>query len=138
MKTLKLVLCVLFVCFISSLNLNAATVTLTPSNSHVCVNKSGTVTFSGNGTTLEEIAIREGLDKVSGHTFKAAVIYDVAFSRDSFRGKIFNCTDNEIKIKCTYYNGSQSLGTFEVYVKPRTFSRFPGSVKNCNKIVCSD
>lgn len=138
MKTLKLVLCVLVVSFFSSLNSNASTITLTRSNSHVCVNKSGTVTFNGNGITLEEIAIREGLEKLGNHTYKAAIIYDVAFNKDYFKGKIFNCTDREIKVKCTYFNGSEMLGTYEVSVKPRTFSRFPDNVKNCNKIVCSD
>lgn len=122
------------------------TVTLTGSNDHVRVDKVGTVTFSGPGITLEEIAKKENLPHISGRTYRASIIYDIAFSKGlvSSRGKIFNCTDSEVNVNCTFYNGNSVIVTHKIVVKPRTFSRmlpdgFPiSSIKNCNKIVCSE
>lgn len=122
------------------------TVTLTASNDHVRVDQVGTVTFSGSGITLEEVAKKENLPHISGRTYRASIIYDIAFSKGlvSSRGKIFNCTDKEVSVKCTFYNGNSVIVTHKSVVKPRTFSRmlpdgFPiSSIKNCNKIVCSE
>lgn len=135
---LILVVCVQVIC--------AQTVTLTSTNDHVKVHKVGTVTFSGPNASLLEIAQREGLRKLSDYTYSAAIIYDVAFEngRVSSVGKIFNCTDNTIKIKCSYYNGSNIVAQYTIEVKPRTFSRIISdrgalsAVSLCNKIVCTE
>lgn len=130
----------------SLLSASAETVTLTPGNGHVCVNKQGSVTFSGNGMTLETVAKREGLRNISGTTYRAAVIYDVSFYKGYLdaRGKIFNCTDSPINVTCKFYSGANLIVTCQVYVKPRTFSRMIpdkfsfGDFKYCDKIVCSE
>ncbi len=122
------------------------TVTLTASNDHVRVDKVGTVTFSGPGITLEEIAKKENLPHISGRTYRASIIYDIAFSKGlvSSRGKIFNCTESEVSVNCTFYNKNSCIATHKIIVKPRTFSRMlpdgvpMSSIKNCNKIVCNE
>ena len=121
-------------------------VTLTPEEELVIVNKPGTVTFSGPRLTLEEVAKREGLEHVSDRTYKAAVIYSTAFSRGYLeaRGKIYNCTDKEQKATCSFYSDTELVASFDVIVKPRTFSRmvpeeFPFSeLSSVNKIVCTN
>lgn len=122
------------------------TVTLTPGENKVIVNEPGTVTFSGPGLTLEEVAKRDGLEHVSDRTYKAAVIYSTAFSRGYLeaRGKIYNCTDKEQRVTCSFYSGTELVASYDVVVKPRTFSRmvpeeFPLSeLSTVNKIVCTN
>lgn len=121
-------------------------ITLTVNKNHVRVDKVGTVTFSGPGITLEEIAKQENLTHISGRTYRSAIIYNIAFSNGlvSSRGKIFNCTDKEVTVNCTFYNGNSHIVTHKIVVKPRTFSRMlpdgfsMSSIKNCNKIICSE
>ncbi len=127
-------------------NIFSQSITLTANDNHVIVDKVGTVTFSGPGITLEEIAKQENLTHVSGRTYRSAIIYDIAFSNGlvSSRGKIFNCTDKEVTVNCTFYKGNSLIVTHKIEVKPRTFSRMlpdgfsMSSIKNCNKIVCSE
>lgn len=124
----------------------AQTVVLTPQNDHVCVKKAGTVTFSGPGITLEEIAKEEGLPHVSGRTYRAAVIYDALFERGCFcdpRGKIYNCTDKTISVTCAFYSGYRLIAKNRIEVRPRVFMRITGpddgpSIECCDKIVLSD
>lgn len=127
-------------------NITKETINLTESDSIVTVNKGGTVTFKGPGCTLEEIAKKMRLNHISGTTYEAAVIYEISFRKgviDS-RGKIFNCTDKDITVECTFYNDQQLLGTYNVKVKARTFSRMiPAevsftSLKSCNRIECTE
>lgn len=144
MKSKKIIITVCML--IAVLCSYSQTVTLTPGNQHIKVNKMGTVTFSGPGITLEEIAIKEGLTHKGGRTYSAAIIYDAAFSNGRLlkRGKIFNCTDNVLNITCSFYNGSSLIGSYNVVVKPRTFSRMVpddasfSTVASSNKIVCSE
>lgn len=145
MKFRTISLLVFFLLF-SYANIFGQSITLTANKEHVIVDKVGTVTFSGPGITLEEIAKKENLIHVSGRTYRSAIIYDIAFSNglvDS-RGKIFNCTDNEVSVNCSFYNGNSLIVTHKIVVKPRTFSRMLpngfslSSIKNCNKIVCSE
>lgn len=124
----------------------AQSVVLTSQNDHVCVKKAGTVTFSGQGITLEEIAQQEGLSHVSGRTYRAAVIYDALFENGYFcnpRGKIFNCTDKTINVTCAFYSGSRLIAKNTIVVKPRVFMRITGPedgprIEYCDKIVLSD
>lgn len=135
-----------FFLLFSCMNLFSQSITLTANKNHVRVDKVGTVTFSGPGITLEEIAKQENLTHISGRTYRSAIIYDIAFSNGlvSSRGKIFNCTDKEVTVNCTFYNGTSLIVTHKIVVKPRTFSRMlpdgfsMSSIKNCNKIVCSE
>lgn len=132
--------------FVTSICGFAQSVVLTPQNNHVCVKKAGTVTFSGPGITLEEIAKEEGLSYVSGRTYRAAVIYNALFERGYFcdpRGKIFNCTDKTISVTCAFYSGSRLIAKNRIEVKPRVFMRITGpedgpSIEYCDKIVLSD
>lgn len=138
----------LFVFFLlfSYTNIFSQSITLTANKNHLRVDKVGTVTFSGPGITLEEIAKQENLTHISGRTYRSAIIYDIAFSNGlvSSRGKIFNCTDKEVCVNCTFYNGNSLIVTHKIVVKPRTFSRMLpdgfslSSIKNCNKIVCNE
>lgn len=126
------------------------TVTLTPQRFHVCVNKTGTVTFTaGYGiVTLEEIAKEEGLQHISGTTYRAAVIYEAVFDKDNGyfldpKGKIFNCTDRKIRISCNFYSGANLIVSNIIEVNPRTFMRITGpgtgtQIKFCDKIVLSE
>lgn len=131
---------------LSCANIFGQSITLTANKDHVRVDKIGTVTFSGSGITLEEIAKRENLTHISGRTYRSAIIYDISFSKGcvSSRGKIFNCTDKEISVNCAFYNGASLITTHKIVVKPRTFSRMLpygfslSSINNCNKIVCSE
>lgn len=124
----------------------AQSVVLTSQNDHVCAKKAGTVTFSGQGITLEEIAKEEGLTRVSGRTYRAAVIYDALFENGYFRdprGKIYNCTDNTIYVTCAFYSGSRLIAKNRIEVKPRVFMRITGPeggprIEYCDKIVLSD
>lgn len=145
MKFRTISLLVFFLLF-SCTNIFSQSITLTANDNHVIVDKVGTVTFSGPDITLGEIAKQENLTHVSGRTYRSAIIYDIAFSNGlvSSRGKIFNCTDNEVSVNCTFYNGNSLIVTHKIVVKPRTFSRMlpdgfsMSSIKNCNKIVCSE
>jgi len=131
---------------ISSLCAISQTVTLISGNNHVRIDKIGTVTFSGQGITLEEVAKRENLTHVSGRTYRAAIIYDIAFSKGTIcsQGKIFNCTDNSITVICTFYNGNNQIASYSIPVKARTFNRMVpdnvsfSSLQNCNKIICRE
>lgn len=143
MKKILLIICL--ICCVS-VCLSAQTVTLTSQNNNVCVTKTGTVTFASSGATLEDIAKKNGLRNISGKTYQAAVIYNSAFSQGylTARGKIFNCTDNTLNVKCSFYSGSSLIASYNITVKPRTFSRMLpkdvslSTVSNCNKIVCSE
>lgn len=131
---------------LSCTNIFSQSITLTANKNHVRVDKVGTVTFSGPGITLEEIAKKENLTHISGRTYRSAIIYSIAFSNGfvSSRGKIFNCTDKEVSVNCTFYNVNNLIVTHKIVVKPRTFSRMlpdgfsMSSIKDCNKIVCSE
>lgn len=145
MKALKLVGCLLLV-LLSTTRISAQTITLTERKNEILVNKVGTVTFSGSGITLEENAVRFGLRHLHGRTYNAAIFYEVAFSSGKVdsRGKIWNCTDNNITISCSFYSGNTLIATYKVVVKPRTFSRILpdgvplSKVKHCDRIVCSE
>ncbi len=145
MKFRTTTLFILFLLF-SCINIFSQSITLTANKDHVRVDKVGTVTFSGPGITLEEIAKRENLKHISGRTYRSAIIYNIAFSNGlvSSRGKIFNCTDKQVIVNCSFYNGNSPIVTHRIVVKPRTFSRMlpdgfsMSSIGNCNKIVCSE
>lgn len=121
----------------------AQTVSLTQRNNHICASMPGTVTFRGPGLTLEKIAQQENLEKVGDRTYKAAVIFSAAFNPNISNGKIYNCTNNQLTFKCSFYDGSRLLTTCNVTVKPRTFNRIvPDNVNrsqltSCNRVVCS-
>lgn len=135
-----------FFLLFSFTNIFGQSITLTANNAHVIVDKVGTVTFSGPGITLEEVAKRENLKHISGRTYCSAIIYNIAFSNGlvSSRGKIFNCTDKQVSVNCSFYRGNSLIVTHRIVVKPRTFSRMlpdgfsMSSIGNCNKIVCSE
>ena len=122
---------------IGALAASAQSVTLTPQREETVVTKPGTVTFRGEGITLETMAQQYNLKHIQGRTYGAAIIYSVAFSSQYAKGKIFNCTDNSVKIKCYYYYNTTLLKQEVIDMKPRTFSRILYSKGTCNKIVCS-
>ncbi len=143
-RIILLTLCTSLLPCVSSCNY-AQDVTLTPDNNHVCVTKSGSVTFQGPGLTLEEIAKEEGLTHKHGRTYQAAVVFSTAFNGGHpSRGKIFNCTDKVLKYECLFYDGTRLLGSYQQTVKPRTFSRMVpdeidlSELSTCNRIVCSE
>lgn len=143
MKSKILFMALIIVTFFVTTPLCAQTVSLTPSSNHICIPMPGTVTFRGPGLTLEEVAQRENLGKVSDRTYKAAVIFSIAFNPNVTKGKIYNCTDNQLTFTCSFYDGSKLLTTCNVTVKPRTFNRIvPDNIdwsqlSSCNRIVCS-
>lgn len=116
---------------------SAQRITITPQSDEKVVSVPGTVTFRGNGITLEEIAKRYNLKHIQGRTYNSAIIYSVAFTSQRAKGKIYNCTDSSVKIKCYYYYNTTLLKQEIIEVKPRTFSRLLYSEGTCNKIVCS-
>lgn len=134
-------------CFIVSAAYGySQSVVLTAQNDHICVKKLGTVTFSGPGITLEEIAKEEGLKHISGRTYRAAVIYSGWFEDGYYcegRGKIFNCTDKKIIVTCSFYSGSRLITKNTIEVKPRVFMRivrpadFP-RFTDCDRIVITE
>ena len=60
-------------------NLPAQIISLTPENNHIVVKKVGTVTFKYNNDVHVDKAREEGLYNISGLTFSAGIIYDIAF-----------------------------------------------------------
>ncbi len=113
----------------------AETATLSPNRQDFVVNKSGTVTFKNYGVTLEETAKQYQLKHISGTKYKAAIIYSCSF--EGGRGKVYNCTDKSISVKCEFYYGNSLIQTSTIEVAPRTFQRIV-IPKTCDKIICKD
>ena len=140
MKNVKFIfLITVFSLFFMSSCSEKHTVTLTAGNFMVIEPVSGTVTFSGPGS-LAKKAEEFKLKHIEGETYTAAVVCEAAFGERYMksRGKIFNCTDNTLEVKCSFYNGDELLYEGVVSVKPRTFSRIDqnGSIENCDRVVC--
>lgn len=127
--------------FITSF-VSAQTITLNSQNYHVVVKKASTVTFKYHNDIHVGNAREEGLHNISGLTFSAGIIYDIAFENGFLisRGKIFNYTDNHITIICSFFNNNHQIVDYAIDVKPRTFSRMiPDNESiphSCNKVVC--
>lgn len=116
---------------------SAETAILTPNQRDNVVHKNGTVTFLNNGVTLEEVAKRYQLKHISGTRYKAAIIYSCSFDKNGGRGKIYNCTDNAIRVQCKFYSGNSLIQTSNVDVAARTFSRIY-IPSGCDKIILVD
>ena len=142
-KKIIVILCFVIGCILMT-NARTNPVTLNQTQKHVKVDRPGTVTFGYPNDLHVKKAREEGLRNVSGLTFNAAVIYDIAFikNRLSGNGKVFNYTSKPITVHCNFYAGNRLVASYAIVVKPRTFNRMVpddapmDKLKECDRVVC--
>ena len=121
----------------------AQNVTLTPNNEKVVVHIKDVVTFKYENDLHHKYAKEVGLKHIFGLTYSAGVIFSTSFYDDYVsRGKVFNYTNNPIKVKCVFYHKNNRIVDYITTINPRTFMRMiPDDVDDpefCDKIIIGD